>query len=51
MLQECAAEARIDRNPHGAELCRREQHADRLGAVADQAQDAIARPDPERSQR
>ena len=51
MLQECAAETRIDRNPHGAELRRGKQHADCLGAVADQAEDAIACPYPERGQR
>ena len=43
VLQERAAQAGIDRNPDGAELRRGEEHADRLGAVADQAQDAIAR--------
>ena len=51
VLEERAAQAGIDRHPDGAELHRGEEHPDRLGPVADQAQHAIAGPDPERGQR
>jgi hypothetical protein len=51
VLEERAAEAGVDRHPDRAELHHGEQHPDRLGPVADQAQHAIAGAHAERGQR
>ena len=51
VLEERAAQAGVDRHPDRAELHGGEEHPDRLGPVADQAQHAIARPHAERGQR
>ncbi len=51
VLEKPAAQAGVDRHPDRAELHRGEQQADRLGAIPEQAQHAIAGPDAERGER